>query len=246
MKRIMCPALGILAVFVTIIGLIACQKQERSGPVGMKFVLIPAGSFMMGSDSGDSDEKPVHRVTISRAFQMQTTEVTQGQWRAVMGDNPSEFKNGDDYPVEHVSWDDAQEFLKRLNQLDPGKNYRLPTEAEWEYACRAGTTGERYGELDAIAWYNNNSGNQTHPVGKKQPNAWGLYDMLGNVWEWCQDRYGSYPAGAVTDPRGPSSGIARVVRGGSCSGDDNVRCANRGRYFPDDRYLSDGFRCSRD
>jgi len=251
--------LGILVGLVAVTGLVAYgqeqarqeaaqQEQKQSGPVGMKFVLIPAGSFQMGQDSGDSDENPVHRVTISRAFQMQTTDVTQGQWKAVMGNNPSEFQHGDDYPVEQVSWNDVQEFLKKLNALDPGKNYRLPTEAEWEYACRAGTSGERYGDLDAIAWYSGNSSSKTHPVGKKQPNAWGLYDMLGNVWEWCADWFDDnyYANSPATDPRGPLSGQYRVLRGGSWVGNDSyVRSADRNWDSPAVRY-SDGFRCSRD
>jgi formylglycine-generating enzyme required for sulfatase activity len=151
------------------------------------------------------------------------TEVTQGQWRAVMGDNPSHFQNGKNYPVESVSWNDVQAFLEKLNTMDPGKNYRLPTEAEWEYACRAGTTGEQYGELDDIAWYWKNSEDQTHPVAKMQSNAWGMYDMLGNVWEWCADYlFGYYYFGSFT------------------------RSANRGWDYPDRRHVNYGFRCARD
>ena len=256
--------LGVLASLVAVMGLIACgekvqqeqarqeiarQEKEQSGPAGMRFVRIPAGSFQMGSNNGNDDEKPIHSVTLTKPFYLQTTEVTQGQWRAVMGDNPSRFKKGDDYPVEQVSWNDVQEFLRKLNALDPGKNYRLPTEAEWEYACRAGTTGERYGELDAIAWYRDNSGGQTHPVGEKHPNTWGLYDMLGNVLEWCADWYGGdYDANSpATDPRGPSSGHGRVLRGGSWDDvDSNVRSAFRDRYLPGHRYNDNGFRCARD
>jgi len=153
----------------------------------MKFARIPAGSFDMGSDSKSAyDQSPVHRVTIGRPFELQTTEVTQAQWVAVMGTNPSHFQ-GDDRPVERVSWNDAQQFIAKLNERDPGKNYRLPTEAEWEYACRAGTSEARYGEIERIAWYDANSNGQTHPVGTKEPNAWGLYDMLGNIQELCVD-----------------------------------------------------------
>ncbi len=203
----------------------------------------------MGSNNGDDNEKPIHSVTLTKPFYLQATEVTQGQWRAVLGDNPSYFQMGDDYPVEQVSWNDVQKFLSKLNALDPGKNYRLPTEAEWEYACRAGTSGDRYGELDAIAWYDRNLGNQTHPVGKKQPNGWGLYDMLGNVWEWCADWYGGdyYASSPSTDPRGPSSGQSRVLRGGSwLNYFSNVRSAYRGGLNPVNRYNHCGFRCARD
>jgi len=263
--------LGILAGLVAVIGLIACgdtvQKErareeavreghEQAGIAGMRFVPIPSGSFMMGSTKphySKSDEQPVHQVTISRAFYLQTSEVTQGQWQAVMGNNPSWFKKiqGDDYPVTHVSWDDVQEFLKKLNAMDPGKNYRLPTEAEWEYACRAGTTGEWYGELDAIAWHYDNTpvgeyGKSIQPVGKKQPNAWGLYDMLGNVKEWCADWYDEnyYANSPSTDPRGPSSGVARVLRGGSYS--HGVRSASRESWIPANGGSTTGFRCARD
>jgi len=229
---------------------VAQQRQEkfRSLLVGMEFVQIPAGSFLMGSDSGADDEKPVHQVTISRPFELQTTPVTQGQWVAVMGYNPSRFNMGDDYPVERVCWDDVQTFLKKLNALDPGKNYRLPTEAEWEYACRAGMIGELYGNLDAIAWYSGNSSDQTHPVGKKRPNRWELYDMLGNVWEWCADWYDEnyYANSPTTDPRGPASGTDRVVRGGSwVSYGCNSRFAIRNRHVPDNRDVDRGFRCAR-
>jgi formylglycine-generating enzyme required for sulfatase activity len=176
------------------------------------FVQIPAGEFMMGSENGNADEKPVHRVRISHPFEMSKYEVTQAQWEAVMGSNPSEFK-GAKMPVENVSWYDAQEFIQRLNARDDGYVYRLPTEAEWEYACRA---GNYVGKLDAMAWYDNNSDNTTHPVGTKQPNAWGLYDMHGNVFEWCQDWYDSnyYAESPSVDPQGSESGSFRVKRGG--------------------------------
>ncbi len=185
---------------------------------GSKFAQICPSTFMMGSpksESGrDSNEGPQHQVTISKAFELQTTEVTQSQWQAVMGSTPSDFK-GPDLPVEQVSWDDAQAFISKLNALGDGYRYRLPTEAEWEYAARAGTTGPYAGDLDAMAWYSQNSGNKTHPVGTKAPNAWGLYDMHGNVWEWTQDWDGAYSSSAVTDPwdlvRAPSVFLAAAV-----------------------------------
>jgi formylglycine-generating enzyme required for sulfatase activity len=218
----------LLAAMVPVIASYSCRRHRGESPSSegatsadaklpdLRFVQIPAGSFDMGSDSPKAfDQNPVHQVTISHAFELQTTEVTQAQWTAVMGNNPSHFK-GDDLPVDSVSWDDAQQFIGKLNELDPGKNYRLPTEAEWEYACRAGTKDPRYGDPDAIAWWHGNSGEQTHAEGQKQPNAWGLYDMIGNVWELCSDWKAPYPSGAVTDPTGPSSGYYyRVSRGGS-------------------------------
>jgi formylglycine-generating enzyme required for sulfatase activity len=181
----------------------------------INFARISAGEFQMGfGNSGD--ESPVHRVKISRDFEMGKCEVTQAQWQAVMSNNPSSFK-GDNLPVENVSWNDAQEFIRKLNQADSKYQYRLPTEAEWEYACRAGTTGDYAGNLDDMAWYSNNSGSKTHAVGQKQANKWGLYDMHGNVWEWCQDWYDSnyYRQSPGADPTGPTAGSIRVYRGGS-------------------------------
>ena len=221
--------------------------------IGMEFVYIKPGTFMMGSPSNESGRDSIerqHRVTISSAFYMQTTEVTQGQWKAVMGNNPSIFK-GDNRPVENVSWNDANKFIRKLNRKEGTDRYRLPTEAEWEYACRAGTTTRfRFGDSDSrlsnYAWYSNNSSSKTHPVAQKKPNVWGLYDMHGNVWEWCQDRYGDYPACHVTNPTGPSSGVDCFVRGGSW----NVavwymRSAGRHRHTPVNRCDSIGFRVAR-
>ena len=197
----------------------SAQKLVAHSISGMEFVRIPAGEFLMGSTSDEArgSEQPVTRVRISRAFELGKHEVTQAEWEAVMGSNPSRFDEcGGDCPVERVSWDDVQGFIGRLNSLEGEARYRLPTEAEWEYAARAGTTADRYaGDLDAIAWYDENSGGRPQPVGQKAPNAWGLHDMLGNVNEWVQDWYGDYPGGAVTDPGGPGSGSYRVVRGGS-------------------------------
>ena len=185
-------------------------------PAGMELVWVPAGEFRMGSTSSEAagDEQPVTQVRISRGFWLGKYEVTQSEWQAVMGSNPSEFGGCGNCPVEQVSWDDVQGFIRRLNSQEGREVYRLPTEGEWEYAARAGTVGDRYGNLDAIAWYGQNSGNRTQPVGGKTPNAWGLYDMLGNVWEWVHDWYGDYPGVSVTDPRGPGSGSYRVFRGG--------------------------------
>lgn len=204
-----------------------------------EFVAIPAGEFEMGGSNK-------HRVTISKAFGMGKYEVTQGQWASVMGSNPSKFKGDENLPVERVSWEDVQEFISKLNSRSSKYTYRLPTEAEWEYACRAGTTGDYAGNLDSMGWYASNSGDKTHAVGQKQPNAWGLYDMHGNVWEWCSDWYGDYPSGTVTDPSGASSGSLRVHRGGSCySSAEFCRSALRNGHAPDYRYGNVGFRLVR-
>jgi len=208
------------------------EKTFTNG-IGMEFVLIPAGTFKMGSDSGDPDERPVHQVTISKPFSIGKYEVTQGQWQAVMGNNPSLFPGDPNRPVEQVSWDDAQAFISKLNTMEGVKLYRLPTEAEWEYAARAGSTtiyyfGNDPKPLGDHAWYRANSERRSHPVGQKRPNAWGLYDMLGNVWEWVQGWEGKYPSGPVTDPKGPESGTHRMRRGCGWNNEANVcRVANR-------------------
>ena len=230
---------------------------------GMEFVYIEPGTFMMGSpsnESGRGSNENQHKVTLTRGFYMQTTEVTQGQWKKVMGNNPSKFKNGDDYPVEQVSWNDVQEFIKKLNQKEGRNKYRLPTEAEWEYACRAGsTTPFSFGRCLSTdqANYNGNYPldgcskgeyrEKTVSVASFSPNEWGLYDMHGNVWEWCQDRFGDYSSDSVTDPKGPSWWSSnRVLRGGSW--DNNARyCRSANRYSisPGYRYFYLGFRLSR-
>ena len=226
--------------------------------LGMKFVFIKPGSFMMGSALSPSEvvsryggeekyyknEHPQHRVTLSKGYYLQATEVTQGQWERVMGSKPSRFSNcGSNCPVEKVSWEDCQQFILKLNGMEGTRKYRLPTEAEWEYGARAGTTGAYAGDLDGMGWYDKNSGNKTHGVGGKAPNAWGLYDMHGNVYEWCQDWYGDYPSGSVTDPTGPSTGSYRVIRGG-CWLDlaGCCRSAIRYRLEPGDRNGGLGFR----
>jgi len=212
--------------------------------IGMTFVRIPAGTFTMGSSATDAEshERPLHTVTISRPFYLATTEVTQSQWKAVMGSNPSRFQ-ADDRPVEQVSWVDAQEFIRTLNLREATTRYRLPTEAEWEYACRAGATGDDGGDLGSTAWHDPNSGGNTHPVAQKQANAWGLFDMLGNVYEWCEDWKGPYPSGEVTDPHGPSEGPGRIVRGGSWMVHSNrTRAEFRDFLAPDDRRDDLGFR----
>jgi formylglycine-generating enzyme required for sulfatase activity len=244
------------------------QVVQQKPNVAGDLIFIDGGTFQMGSASGSSDEKPLRSVTVS-SFYLGKYEVTQKQWVAVMGSNPSSFK-GDDRPVEQVSWFDAVDFCNRLSAkeglelcytisgmnvtCDFSKNgYRLPTEAEWEYAARGGRSSRGYtyaggNDAGAVAWCGANSGETTHAVGGKQANELGLYDMSGNVYEWCWDWYGNYGAGAQMDPRGPSSGQCRVVRGGSWDrrDDTDLRPAVRGFVEPGNRYSSlDGFRLAR-
>jgi len=226
-------------------------KIVRPGPVsgeirvnsmdGLRYVWIPPGKFRMGASVGDEyafdDEKPAHEVTITKGFWMGQTPVTQGAWKRVMGSEPSGFK-GDDLPVESITWDEAKAYCEAMGM-------RLPTEAEWEYAARGGVESARYGALDEIAWYDKNSGNKTHPVREKKANAYGLHDMLGNVWEWVSDYDGAYSADAVSDPKGPASGTKRVVRGGSWNYDPgNVRVSDRVRVGPSYRNDGIGVRCT--
>ncbi len=186
-------------------------KEVVHRNTGIELVYIPAGEFLMGSPGGEAGRESgevQHKVAISNGFYMGKYAVTQAQWKKVMGANPP-TSQGVDYPAVAVSWSDSRGFCDRAG-------FRLPTEAEWEYACRAGTTGAYggTGRLDEMGWFGNNGKNRMHPVGQKQPNAWGLYDMHGNAWEWCSDWYGAYPTGDVTDPPGATSGVDHVIRGG--------------------------------
>jgi formylglycine-generating enzyme required for sulfatase activity len=229
---------------------------DLGGAVKMEFVLIPAGSFMMGDEKGAPWEKPVHKVTITKPFYLGKYEVTQEQWQAVMGSNPSEFK-GPKNPVECVSWLDCQEFLKKLNATagTQAGTFTLPTEAQWEYACREGTQtrysfGDDPAKLGEYAWWEKNAEESTHPVGQKKPNAWGLYDMHGNVREWCADWWDKdyYAKSPAEDPAGPDSGPGRVLRGGSWGGGDPgpFRSACRCSYgLPGYRVKDYGFRVAR-
>jgi formylglycine-generating enzyme required for sulfatase activity len=252
---------------------------DFTNSIGMRLKLIAAGTFMMGSPPSEPDrrdDETQHRVRISKPFYLGVYEVTQGQYEKLMGANPSNFK-GDNNPVEQVSWEDAALFCRELSarpeEQAAGRVYRLPTEAEWEYACRAGTTtaysfGSNLTQLEGYAWFGDNSGKmrinseeiwrtdnanwgkrlsdnscQHHVVGSKRPNAWGLYDMHGNVWEWCQDWYGDYPSGSTADPTGAASGSRRVDRGGSWSrAAGDCRSAYRGRSSPSFRLYDFGFR----
>ena len=213
------------------------SKTFTLGGVSFDMVKVQAGSFTMGATSEMEDpfnyEKPIHQVTLTNDYYIGKTEVTQALWKAVMGNNPSYFR-GDNFPVEYVSWDDCQKFISKLNSLT-GQNFRLPTEAEWEFAARGGNNSNHYqysgsNELGDVAWYAGNRGDKTHVVATKQPNELGLYDMSGNVWEWCSDWYGNYSSSSQTNPTGPNSGSYRVIRGG-CWGSDAVFCRSSYRYY---------------
>ncbi len=221
--------------------------------VAFELVWCPSGCYNRGSPSGERGRiknEQQHRVTLTHGFWLGKTEVTQRQWEAVMGSNPSHFP-GAELPVDTVSWKDCEAFIARLNvRMADGVSaagpFRLPTEAEWEYACRAGTSAAFAGELERAGWYQGNSGRMTHPVAQKQANAWGLFDLHGNVWEWCQDRYGDYQPNSVTDPQGPVSGAYRVLRGGSWNADADVcRAAYRNWYAPGNRNNCLGLRLAR-
>ncbi len=243
---------GLLILAIAVSFSVSADETMTNGftnSIGQEFVLIPAGSFMMGSPEnkqGRAAGDAQHQVTISKPFYMQKTEVTQGQWEKVMGNNPSENEDcGPNCPVRMVSWNDAQEFIRRLNKLEGTEKYRLPTEAQWEYSARAGTSTAYYwgDRMDgSYAWCAANA-DKSHSVGQKNPNAWGLYDMTGNVLEWCEDWWEDYPTGPITDPRGPDSGKARVFRGGSFN-DAADACRIYLRYggTPNFRYSCLGFR----
>ncbi len=243
---VVAPAIQQLVKLVTL-------PRTITNSLGMTLVLIQPGEFRMGSDAKDAyvDEKPVHTVRLTQAFYLGQHEVTQAQWQAVIGKNPSQFQGDANRPVEKVSWDEVQEFLRRLNAREGTTTYRLPTEAEWEYAARAGSTtaysyGDDLSQLRDYAWYGENAGNTTHPVGQLKSNTWGLYDMHGNVWEWVQDWYGPYTADAAVDPVGSATGASRVIRGGGWNGGTGAcRTAYRCYADPGFRFGDLGFRLLR-
>jgi sulfatase modifying factor 1 len=263
MKRLICFAF--VAAFVTLAGDLAVHAQDKKDPpkpftnsIGMKFDWIKPGSFMMGSpanEAGRDKGEIQHKVTLTKGFYMGVYTVTQEEWQSVMGNNPSDFKGEKNLPVEMVSWDDCQEFIKKLREKDK-KPYRLPTEAEWEYACRAGTkTPFSFGETIStdqanykgnVAYGNGKKGvyrEKTTPVGSFPANAWGLYDTHGNLFQWCQDWLGDYPQKDVVDPQGPDEGQYRVLRGGSWNFyPQNCRSALRFYHLPGHRNGSVGFR----
>ena len=239
----------------------AQSPKEITNSIGMKLVLIPKGTFMMGSpetEKGRQENETQHEVTISKGYYLGVYEVTQAQYEKVIGKNPSLYQGAivgnenADLPVENVSWHDAVEFCKKLSDLPEekkaGRVYRLPTEAQWENACRAGSKtaylfDDEEGLLPEYGWFSRNSSRRTHTVGLLEPNAWGLYDMHGNVWEWCSDWYVEYSQCAVSDPTGPKEGSDRVHRGGGWnSGAADCRSAYRGGSTPGDRFYSLGFR----
>jgi formylglycine-generating enzyme required for sulfatase activity len=209
---------------------------------GLAYVWIQAGTFEMGCSPGDNeckaDEIPAHQVTITNGFWMGQTPVTQQAYQRVAGSTPGRLSKGPQLPVETVNWNEAQNYCEAAGM-------RLPTEAEWEYAARAGGTTSRYGDIDHVAWYSANSGNKTHEVAQKQPNAWGLYDMLGNVWQWTADWYADqYSGNSETDPHGPPGGRYRRLRGGSWNLDQRfIRFSSRNRREPEFRNSAFGFRC---
>jgi formylglycine-generating enzyme required for sulfatase activity len=244
----------ILFLFVVICGVQSSQADNMSQQItnsqGMNFVLIPPGSFIMGSPTDElqrSDNENQHKVTITKAFYLQTTEVTQEQWNKIMGNNPSKFIGCAECPVDSISWHDAMAFIQKLNHLEHTTKYRLPTEAEWEYACRANTdTPFYFGKFLSTdqANYNGNHSipgspeginrNHTLPAGSFPANQFGLFDMHGNVYEWCQDWYGEYPSEPVIDPAGPETGYSKISRGGGMSSyARRCRSANRTKHLPD-------------
>jgi formylglycine-generating enzyme required for sulfatase activity len=248
------------------VGLVRTADAEYYSPVfnsqGMSFVYIPPGSFTRGSpehEPGRNDDETPHKVRLTKGFYMQTTPVTRWMWQGLMGTDPSSFSaSADDSPVEQISWIDCQKFLKKLNSLGEG-TYRLPTEAEWEYACRAGSaTAFALGEITSLfceadpilqdlGWCCGNSDRTTHPVAQKEPNPWGLYDMHGNVCEWCLDWYGEYSTTSKKDPTGPKSGTNKVIRGGSwLSSAKNCRSASRFYWAPTEKAPFIGFRLIRE
>ncbi|MFN6398848.1 MAG: formylglycine-generating enzyme family protein [Planctomycetota bacterium] len=260
-----------LSTFLLIAGVIllslaehlqAQQPKQITNSIGMKLMLIPKGTFMMGSpesEQGRFENETQHDVTISKDYYLGVYEVTQAQHEKVMGKNPSHFQGAivgnenADLPVENVSWEDAVEFCKKLSELPEekkaGRVYRLPTEAEWEYACRAGSKtaysfDDEDGLLPEYGWFRRNSSSRTHTVGLLEPNVWGLFDMHGNVWEFCSDWYAEYPKGPVSDPSGPSKGVHRVYRGGGWGADNAADCRSawRNGFLPSSGNIHYGFR----
>lgn len=249
LKSFICLVSMMCGLWIASVSFATEPSEEGTRMVGL-FVRVPSGCFQMGGDV-HHDEEPIHEVCL-RSFEIGKYEVTQGEWKAVMRTDPPVYDAcGDNCPVHSVSWDDVQAFIRKLNTQQGGGMYRLPTEAEWEYACRSGGKPERYcggKEMDSLAWYDGNSGGQVHPVGQKVANGLGIYDMSGNVWEWVSDWYDGYYYGKSPreNPQGPSDGLFRVERGGSWSNcRESARSANRYVNNPGDRHDDLGFRLAR-
>lgn len=260
MKKKPMQLIVMLALFLSLIAKTGCNKDSKptkediTNSIGMKLTYIPSGTFWMGRrDRTDVNQWPRHSVRLTRGFYISTTEVTQDQWSQVTESHPwagmGNVKEGGDYPVIYISWDMAAAFCDVLSEKE-GRHYRLPTEAEWEYACRAGTRtaysfGDDVAQLGDYAWFRANTSNDeyAHAVAKKKPNPWGLYDIHGNVWEWCSDWYGDYPEGPVTNPHGPGSGDSHVMRGGSWfGGSEECKSTVRPRTSSDNGMGNVGFR----
>ncbi|KAA0894944.1 formylglycine-generating enzyme family protein [Oryzomonas rubra] len=249
MKRLLSVAacIGLMPLFAASPSFGEAAKDYTDATTGIRFARITGGCFKMGDTFGDgaSNEKPPHDVCVSD-FSMAKQETTQNQWKVVMGNNPSFFKScGDDCPTENVSWNDVQEFISKLNKLS-GKEYRLPTEAEWEYACRSGGKSEKFcggNDVEAVAWYFSTSGDRTQRVARKRPNGLGIYDMSGNVWEWVSDWYDEKFSSIKDNPQGPSTGSNRVIRGGGWFMlPKNVRASVRSSLEPEVHTYDVGFR----
>lgn len=244
MKRKLCRGCALLIIWLF------AGRSADAAPLNIEMVPVKGGCYKMGSNDGVRNEKPVHEVCVND-FSIGKYEVTQAQWETVMGSNPSRFKNcGPECPVEYVSWNDVQGFIKKLN-AQTGRQYRLPTEAEWEYAARAGASEYKWAgvndeeRLPRFAWYEANSGEITHKAGLKKPNGLGIYDMSGNVWEWCQDWYeeGYYEESPKNNPTGPEKGEFRVLRGGSWGHTAaSARVTYRARVVPSNRFNDNGLR----
>lgn len=262
MNRVLFTFIFIMLLILPFTAKTAHRKSFKNS-IGMEFVFIKPGTFLMGSPLSEPERfenEKQHQVTLTKGLYLQTTEVTQGQWKAVMGENPSYFTScGIDCPVENSTWEDCQGFIRKLNQKEETDKYRLPTEAEWEYACRAGTdTPFAFGHCLSSDQANINgnypmpgcqkgkSRDMTMPVAYFNPNAWDLHDMHGNVWEWCQDWKGVYPSESITDPKGSPNGSERILRGGGW-GDMANFCRSAYRYGldPNFRFVYVGLRLAR-
>lgn len=224
------------------------REIELISGVKIRMIHIPSGSYLMGSPESEAERNPErekqHKVTITKSFWLAETEFTQEQWKKIMGNNPS-LNQGDKHPVEQVSFYDVQTLIKKLN--NNGRTFRLPTEAEWEYACRAGSESPYQKPIDKMVWYIGNSGRQSHPVGLKEPNAWGLYDMQGNILEWTSDWLIEDYSKESIDPKGPATGVYKVQRGGQFTGrTKHTRAADRQRGIPESRDIFVGFRLAAD